>query len=124
MQIIPRIAMVLGLVAVSFIGMPPAGVAQLVSPFGEDTARTPLDPEDHQLMNKAIRDALEKYTVGVATTWESPKSGRQGRAVVTKTFEKGGMRCAQIAHQFTKGPGAPYTAPLCKTADGSWKLAY
>jgi surface antigen len=124
MPIIPRIVMVLGLVAVSFVGMPPAGFAQLVSPFGDDTAAKGLANEDRELMRKAMRDVLEKYTVGAAETWDSPTSGRQGRAVLTKTFEKGGMRCAQVTHQFTKGPGATYTAPMCKTADGSWKLAY
>jgi surface antigen len=84
----------------------------------------PLDPEDMEMMRGAMRSALEQYKVGAAKTWESPKSGRAGRAVVTKTYEMNGMRCAQLTHQFTKGPGSTYTAPLCKAADGSWKLAF
>ena len=124
MPILPRIVMAFGLAVVPFVAMPTVGFAQLVSPFSADTAAKQLDDEDRKLMHKAMRDALEKYTVGAAETWTSPTSGRQGRAVLTKTYEKGGMRCAQLTHQFTKGPGATYTAPMCKTADGSWKLAY
>jgi surface antigen len=98
--------------------------AQLSSPFGRNMGGAPMDPEDLALMKKAMRDALEQYKVGASTTWVSPKSGRAGRAVVTKTYEMNGMRCAQLTHQFTKGQGSTYTAPLCKAADGSWKLAF
>ena len=98
--------------------------AQLVSPFGKSRERSSMDPEDLKLMEKAMRDALEKYSVGATSTWESQKTGRAGQAVVTKTYEMRGMRCAELTHQFTKGPGTSYSAPMCKTEDGTWKLAY
>lgn len=75
-------------------------------------------------MQRAMTDALDKYTVGVASIWESKKTGRAGRAILTRTYEVNGMRSARLTHHFTKGAGATYTAPLCKTADGAWKLAF
>ena len=76
------------------------------------------------MIKKALKEALDQYTVGVSANWDSPKTGRAGRAIVTDTFERNGLRCAQLTHQFTKGPGRTYTAPLCQTKDGVWRLAF
>jgi surface antigen len=108
--------------ATGFVGAPPAS-AQLVSPFGRE-ATTGMSREDLTIMRKAMRDALDEYTVGATRAWSSPKSGKAGKATVTKIFEQGGMKCAQLAHEFTQGTGNNYTAPLCKVKDGSWKLAF
>jgi hypothetical protein len=29
-----------------------------------------------------------------------------------------------VKHSFTAGGGKSYTLPLCKVADGSWKIAF
>jgi surface antigen len=101
----------------------PPALAQLISPFGKN-ASTALSREDLTLMRKAMRDALEEYRVDATRTWASKKGDRAGKATVTRLFEQGGMKCAQLAHEFTEGPGSNYTAPLCKTKDGTWKLAF
>ena len=43
---------------------------------------------------------------------------------MTRTFQRDGMKCAQLTHKFTAGPGYSYTAPMCQVQDGSWKLAF
>jgi surface antigen len=99
-------------------------LAQLVSPFGRNMEGKPLKPEELELMKKAIRDALEQYKVGAESVWESGDSQRAGRAEVIELFERDGMRCAKLTHEFTKGAGKAYTAPMCKVDDGTWKLAF
>lgn len=105
------------------IALAPPTRAQLVSPFGRN-ATTGLSREDLTSMRKAMRDALEEHRVGATQTWASKKSGQAGKATVTKLFEQGGMKCAELTHEFTAGSGNTYTAPLCKVKDGSWKLAF
>ena len=51
-------------------------------------------------------------------------SGRTGAWVLMRTFQRDGMRCAQLTHEFTSGPGYDYTVPVCQVQDGSWKLAF
>ena len=109
-------------IAATAIAVTPAP-AQLISPFGKN-ATTGLSKEDLALMRKAMRDALEQKRVGATNSWVSKTSGRAGKATVTRVFEQNGMSCAQLTHEFTSGPGTDYVAPLCKTKDGTWKIAF
>jgi hypothetical protein len=34
------------------------------------------------------------------------------------------MDCQTVKHNFTAGGGRTYELPLCKVADGSWKIAF
>lgn len=107
--------------AAALVSAPPLS-AQLMSPFGRDSVG--LSEADATLMMDAMRGALEEYKVGATRTWQSATSGRAGQVVVTRIFQRDGMRCAQVTHDFTAGPGFTYTAPMCQVADGSWKLAF
>ena len=98
--------------------------AQLISPYGRNFEGKPLSPEELKLVETAIRDALEQYRVGAVSDWKSANGERSGRAEVTELFKKDGMRCAKVTHQYTKGPGNTFSAPICQVPDGSWKLAY
>ncbi|MGE0257346.1 MAG: hypothetical protein AB7T18_01215 [Alphaproteobacteria bacterium] len=75
-------------------------------------------------MMNAMAAVLAEYRVGATRAWQSPTTGRAGEWVLVRTFERDGMRCAQITHHFTAGPGFDYTAPVCQVPDGSWKLAF
>lgn len=117
------LALVIGVAA--SVAMSPSGQAQLSNPFGSGAPGwIPLESGDRAMMNQAMQDALDRYEVGSASEWISEKTGRGGRAIVTDTFEVEGRRCAQLTHQFTKGPGRTYSAPLCQVEDGTWKLAF
>ena len=124
MRQIARGLLVAAVAAGTALAVVPPASAQLVNPFGRTAASSALSKEDTALMRKAMRDALNEYTVGATRTWTSAKGGRAGKATVTKIFEQGGMKCAQLTHEFTQGPGNNYTAPLCKVKDGTWKLAF
>ena len=75
-------------------------------------------------MTNAMNAVLAEYKVGATSNWKSPTSGRAGEWMLTRTFERDGMKCAQVTHKFTAGPGFDYTAPVCKVPDGTWKLAF
>lgn len=124
MQIGIRALLVLALAAGTVAFSYQSVLAQLVSPFGRNMEGKPLKPEEVELMRKAMREALKQYKVGAVSVWESASAERAGRAEVTEIFERDGMRCAKLTHQFTKGPGKTYTAPVCQVADGTWKLAF
>jgi surface antigen len=108
-------------VAMAMVAAPPLS-AQLVSPFGRDSVG--ISPEDWTLMMHAMGAVLAQYKVGAKSDWKSPTTGRAGDWVLTRIFERDGMKCAQITHHFTAGPGYDYTAPVCKVPDGTWKLAF
>ena len=108
-------------VAAIAVTAPPL-LAQPVSPFARDSVG--ISEDDWALLTGAMRGALEEDKVGATRTWRSAKSGRAGKVTVTRVFQRDGMKCAQITHKFTAGPGYSYTAPLCKVQDGSWKLAF
>jgi surface antigen len=96
--------------------------AQTISPFGKGQIAT--DPADIAEINGAIGEVLRRYEVGAVQAWKSAKTDRAGEAVLTQTFQRDGLKCAQVTHRFTAGGGNAYSAPMCQVADGSWKLAF
>lgn len=110
----------IGLVAAFVIAAP--AQAQMVTPFGKD--QIALEPDDIEEIRGSVRTVLEEYKVGATARWSSSVTNRAGHAYITQTFERQGMRCAQVTHEFTAGGGNVYTVPMCQVADGSWKIAF
>jgi surface antigen len=100
-------------------GMPAA--AQMISPWFKDSIG--MSEEDLNNMKGALRSALEQKKVGATADWTS-SSGRAGHVEVLELFEKQGMECQTVKHNFTAGGGKTYELPLCKVEDGSWKIAF
>lgn len=96
--------------------------AQMVTPFGK--GQIALEPGDIEEIRGSVRSVLEEYRVGASASWSSATTNRAGHAYITETFERQGMRCAQVTHEFTAGGGNVYTLPMCQVADGSWKIAF
>jgi len=105
-----------------FLLAAPAAQAQLISPFGKDVIA--LEPEDLAELRGAVAKVLNEYKVGTVESWSSSKTNRAGEAVLTNTYERNGLKCAQVTHRFTSGGGHTFSAPMCQIADGSWKLAF
>lgn len=99
----------------------PALAEGLINPFS--SAGTGLNKEDTELMKGALRSVLNAKKAGATADWKSP-SGRAGRATALDVFERKGMPCANVKHEFTAGEGTSYTLPFCQTADGTWKIAF
>lgn len=104
-----------------------AGTAALAIPgaeaqrlFGRDAVG--MTEEESAAINGAIRTALEDYSKNGEYTWEA--GARAGRVVTLNTFDRDGMRCAEVMHTFTKGEGRSYRAPFCQVPSGEWKLAF
>jgi surface antigen len=97
-------------------------LAQLGNVFGPDAIT--LTPAEREMMRNSIVTVLEEYVVGATSRWNSAETHRAGEAVLDETFERQGMRCGQVTHRYTEGGGRSYTAPICRVADGSWKLAF
>ena len=108
-------------VAATLSAAPPLS-AQLNSPFARDSVG--ISEQDWTLMTNARNAVLQEYRVGATREWMSPTSGRVGTWVLMRTYQRDGMRCAQLTHEFTTGPGYDYTVPVCQVPDGSWKLAF
>jgi surface antigen len=84
-----------------------------------------MEPGDWDRLKSSIRAVLDEYQVGSRQAWKSDTTDRAGESFLVETFEKNGLKCAQVTHRFTAGEGGrTYTAPLCQIADGSWKLAF
>ena len=96
-------------------------LAQMVSPWFRDSVG--MTDEDLDKMKGALRAALEQKKVGATADWTS-SSGRAGHVEVLDLFQKQGMDCQTVKHDFTAGGGRTYTLPLCKVQDGSWKIAF
>ena len=95
--------------------------AQMISPWFRDSIG--MSDEDLDQMKGALRTALEQNKVGATADWTS-SSGRAGHVEVLELFDKKGMECQTVKHDFTAGGGKTYTLPLCKVEDGSWKIAF
>lgn len=84
-----------------------------------------MEPADWDKMKASVRAVLDKYEAGSSQSWKSDVTDRAGMAFLAETFEKNGLKCGQVTHQFTAGQGGrTYSAPICQVADGSWKLAF
>src|SRR3954452_17695939 len=109
-------------VAAIFSAAPPLLAQLLNDPFGAGSVG--ISEQDWTLMKNAMAAVLAQYRVGATSDWKSPTGRRAGRWTMTRTFQRDGMKCAQITHKFTAGSGYTYTAPVCQVQDGSWKLAF
>ena len=109
-------------VAATLSAAPPLSAQLLNNPFG--SASVGISEQDWTLMTGAMAAVLAQYKVGATRDWKSATTGRAGKWTLTRTYQRDGMKCAQITHKFTAGPGFGYTAPMCQVQDGSWKLAF
>lgn len=117
-----RRAVATSVLLLGFAALTPPADAQLVNPFGRDA--TNMSQEDLALMREALDTALDAQKTGATAGWKNEKTGRAGRVVVQRTFTRSGMPCAEVSHSFTSGGGHSYVLPFCRTADGTWKLAF
>ncbi len=95
--------------------------AQMLAPWFKDSVG--MSDEDMTQMKGALKTAVDQKKVGATADWSS-SSGRAGHVEILELFEKDGMECQTVKHSFTAGGGKTFTLPLCKVADGSWKIAF
>jgi surface antigen len=108
--------------ALAFAAVPSACGAGLNDPFGREAYK--LDEADWELLKQSVRQVLETRREGAAADWAGKQSGRAGRATLRRVFERSSMPCGEVEHVFTAGGGNRYVLPFCRTADGTWKVAF
>ena len=96
--------------------------AQLINPFGTDVVG--ISSDDAARLRAAVRSVLQHYTLNARQDWQSADGKRAGVAAITEIFSNNGQRCATVRHEFTKGPGRSYFAPLCEVAKDEWRIAF
>ncbi len=114
--------LLLAIVAILTIAAVEPARAQLVNPFGTETVG--LSAEDSARLRAALRAVLQQYALGARQSWESANQKRAGTVTITRIYSRDGMRCAMVQHEFTRGPGHPYHAPLCEVASDQWRIAF
>ncbi len=90
--------------------------------FGRDAVG--LTEQDNNLINQALKSALEEYKSGGQYPWENEAGTRAGVVETVDLFSRGTMPCIELVHSFTKGGGRSYRAPFCQVESGEWKLAF
>jgi len=108
-------------IATAIAGFALPASAQMLAPWFKDSVG--MSDEDLDKMKGALREAVDQKKVGATADWTS-SSGRAGHVEVLELFDKNGMECQTVKHDFTAGGGKSYTLPLCKVEDGSWKIAF
>jgi surface antigen len=99
--------------------MPAPLLAQNV--FGRSLAQ--MSAADRQAMEKARLDVLEKMEQGAVATWRDEATGHSGEARLTRTYERNGMRCAEVEQIMRLPAESRYVIPFCRTPDGTWRAA-
>jgi surface antigen len=108
--------------SLSLAATPSAHGAGLNDPFGRESYQ--LSEADWELLKQSVRQVLEVQKQGATADWADKQSGRAGRATLLRPFERDGMPCGEVEHDFTAGGGNRYALPFCCTGDGTWKLAF
>jgi surface antigen len=89
--------------------------------FLRDTPISKMTPEDRDLFQKNMREALEQSADGVARRWENPKTGASGVLTPTSTVEQHGTKCRRLEIvNNVQGLTGRSTFNMCRQADGSW----
>ena len=110
------------LITVLMASAAPASAGALVDPFDNDTYR--LSDSARDQLKAAVRKVLESGTPGTTAEWRDDANDRAGRATLLRSYERDGMRCGEVEHEYTDGKGARYVLPFCQTGDGTWKVAF
>lgn len=96
------------------------------SQFGFSLYRSGVDisGEDLVLLREAVRDVLQRGTVGASESWSNQQSGMSGMATLTEVYEDFGTQCVRVDIIVrARQREAPFDLRLCQRPDGTWGVA-
>jgi surface antigen len=115
----------LGMVALALSVVAGSAMAQ-INPFGRGGS-VAVTEEDIALQRAAAAAVLgiEPATAGTSERWANPATGHQGEVTLMRIFEHDGLPCRVLRYRIGGGSftrPAQADIPLCRVADGSWKI--
>jgi surface antigen len=82
-----------------------------------------LSAADRAAVQRAQRAVLEQ-TPGSVSNWKNESNGHSGEAHLVRNYRQNGMACGEVEHILKVPETRRYVMPLCRTANGAWRLAY
>lgn len=92
--------------------------------FGLGRSLANLSDADREAIERAQREVLETMKPGAVSVWKDDKTGHSGEAHLVRIYERNGMACGEVGHVLKLRQESHYVVPLCRAADGTWRLAY
>jgi surface antigen len=83
-----------------------------------------LSNEDREALERAQREVLETMKPGAVSVWKDDKTGHSGEARLLRMYQQNGMACGEVGHVLKILEVSHYVVPLCRTSDGTWRVAY
>ncbi|ABA57576.1 hypothetical protein Noc_1068 [Nitrosococcus oceani ATCC 19707] len=97
-----------------------------VGPWGwlDQSVYSELNDQDWKLLRSTGRDILNNHPNGTIKSWRNENTGASGKIKVLTTEHKKGMLCRQTSFETdTANFDDRSVFLLCKTEDGTWKVA-
>lgn len=113
------------IVALTTTMLSPASLAR-VGPWGwlDKSVYTELNDQDRKLLRATVQDILNNHPNGTIKSWSNEDTGASGKIKVLTTEHKNDMLCRQTSFETdTANFDDRSVFLLCKTEDGTWKVA-
>jgi hypothetical protein len=111
----------LSVIAILIAVLTPASV-QAQNIFGRFLAD--LSAADRLSMERARNEVLAMGEPGAVSVWRDDRTGHHGEARIGRTFERNGLKCAEVDHFLRLPTEMHYVIPFCREPSGTWLAAF
>jgi hypothetical protein len=87
-----------------------------------------MSKDDLAIIRKTVQQEIRGKPVGTVAKWANPATRHSGVITLVGKSVYEGLPCEKIKYEIAsstpRGPSEQYVFTSCRTADGSWKIAY
>jgi len=99
-----------------------AANAQLL--FGNRLGEALYQGDDTKIIAQVGGDMLRNAPDGETRPWSNPQNGHGGSITIIRSYKRGDMPCRDAkVNSSGDQRNITYVLPLCRVADGTWKIA-
>lgn len=99
-----------------------AAEAQLL--FGSRLGEAHYQGDDTKIISRIGAEMLRDAPDGESRPWSNPQTGHGGTITMIRSYQRAGMPCRDARLSSDVGQrSVVYVLPVCRVADGTWKLA-
>jgi len=111
------------LLIAGFLAIPiQAAEAQLL--FGSRLGEALYQGDDTKIIAQVGGDMLRNAADGETRPWSNPQTGHGGSITIIRSYKRGEMPCRDArVNSSAEQRNITYVLPLCRIADGTWKIA-